>query len=802
MSTDKPKPKPRPAASPRGRRRAGRLLRWLAAALLPLSILAVVGLLILTVASYRVAARFEAREQESPTRLYGRAAVLKQGALLPQDEIVSRLKRLGYRQARSEPRAPGEFRASGTLSVYLRSFETAGGIVKARAVRIRHDGSRISGVEDPSTGDPIEDAVLEPEVLATLYGPVQEDRIVLPLSEFPRDLVDAVLVSEDKRFYLHFGIDPFGIARAAVTNVSGGAIKQGGSTLTQQLAKNLFFDQERTWARKAAEAVTAIILEARYSKDRILQAYLNEIYLGQKGAVSIKGFAQAASFYFGKDVGSLDLAEAATLAGLIRAPGIYNPFVHPDRAVERRDQVLAAMVEEAKITPEERTAAAARPLKVRKDQQAKRALSAVSYLADYVRQMIGDNAVGDLSRAGVRVFTTVDPILQKNAQEALTRGIATLEASYRKLRRREGLDKLQGAMVVLDVSDGSVLAMVGGRDYATSQFNRITQARRQPGSLFKPFVYLTGYEATEAAGGRDDAFTPATQLEDEPLEMRVAGKIWAPANYDNEFRGPVTAQMALEQSLNVPTVRAAQKIGLKSIVSLAKDVGIESSLKPFPSLALGAQEVTPLEIAAAYASIANGGMRHQAAMVEAIRDARGAVLFSRRAKPPGRAVAPASAYLVTVGLQGAIDRGTAASARSLGFTGTAAGKTGTTDDYRDAWFAGYTPDLLALVWIGFDDGDSTGLTGAQAALPIWVDFMKRSGAATSDPFTEPDGIKWEQVDPTSGGLARWSCPDSRWMAFIEGTEPTEKCRLHGWLGSWWSRRDARRDERQERRDRE
>ncbi|HEY3176770.1 MAG TPA: PBP1A family penicillin-binding protein [Candidatus Polarisedimenticolia bacterium] len=785
MSTDKPTP--RPAASPRGRWRAGRLLRWLGAALLPLSVLAVVGLLVITVASYRVAARFEAREQESPTRIYGRAAPLAHGALLPAEEIVSRLKRLGYRQARNEVKAPGEFRQAGGLTFYLRSFENAGGMVNARALRVHYDGARISSVEDLGSGDPVEGAVLEPEVLATLYGPVQEDRTVLPLSEFPHDLVDAVLVSEDRRFYAHLGIDPFGIARAAVTNVSGHGIKQGGSTLTQQLAKNLYFDQERTWARKGAEAVTALILEARYSKDRILQAYLNEIYLGQKGAVSIKGFAQAASFYFGKDVRSLDLSEAATLAGLIRAPGVYNPFVHPDRAVERRDQVLAAMEEEGKISAEEHRAARAKALKVSRDRRTGGALKGVSYLADYVRQMIGDDTVGDLSRAGVRVFTTVDPTMQRRAEEALTRGIANLETTYRKLRRREGLDKIQGAMVVLDPRDGSVLAMVGGRDYATSQFNRITQARRQPGSLFKPFVYLTGYEATEAAGGGEDLFTPATQLEDEPLEMRVSGKLWAPANYDNEFRGPVTAQMALEQSLNVPTVRAAQRIGLKSIVSLAKDVGIDSALRPFPSLALGAQEVTPLEIAGAYATIAAGGMRHEAAMVETIRDGRGTLLFERQQKSE-QAVPAAAAYLVTVGLQGAFDRGTAASARSLGFTGTAAGKTGTTDDYRDAWFAGYTPDLLALVWIGFDDGESTGLTGAQAALPIWVDFMKRSGVETSDPFLEPEGIGWHQVDPVSGGLARWSCPDSRWMAFIEGTEPTSKCSLHGWFGNWFSRR--------------
>ena len=787
--------KPRPPAR-KGRKRArGRLFGCLAASIIPLSILAVVGLLVLTVVSHRIAARFESREQEAPTRVYGRAVRLDGGTLLPANEIVERLKRLGYRAVKTEPKNPGEYRTGSTLAVHLRPFEAPGGEVPARSVTIHHSGKRISRVTDTRTGKAVKDVRLEPEILATLYGPVQEDRTVLPLSEFPVDLVEAVLVVEDKRFYSHLGIDPVGILRAALTNAGSGEIRQGGSTLTQQLAKNLFFDQDRTWSRKAAEAVTAVVLEVRFSKDRIVQAYLNEIYLGQKGAVSIKGFAQAAWFYFGKDVRALDLSESATLAGLIRAPGVYNPFTHPDRAVERRDQVLAAMETEGKITAEERRKAAARKLQVHKDNVSRASQRGISYLADYVRQMIGTDTVGDLSLAGLKVFTTVDPSLQRWAQDALTRGVTRLEDNYRRLRRREGLEKLQGAMVVLDPSDASVLAMVGGRDYATSQFNRITQAHRQPGSLFKPFVYLTGYEASETAGWGQDVFTPATQLVDEPLEMHVGGKLWAPANYDNEFRGPVTAQMALEQSLNVPTVRAAQEIGLKSIVSLAHDAGIVSTLKPFPSLALGAQEVTPLEIATAYATIANGGTRNTASMVEAIEDAQGTSLY-KRVPDPKRTLSAGSTFLITVGLAGALDRGTGASSRALGFTGTAAGKTGTTDDYRDAWFTGYTPDLLALVWVGFDDGDSTGLTGAQAALPIWVDFMKHGVASTTEPFPEPEGIRWEEIDPVSGGLARWSCPDTRYLAFIEGTQPSEKCTLHGWFGSWWSRKEDEEPERE------
>ncbi len=783
MASESTEPRRRPFLRLRGRGRPrGRVLRLLAFLGIPLAVAAVAGLLVLTVVYYRVGARFEAREREAPTRIYGRLTMLRPSDAMSAEEVAGRLRRTGYRQLRSTPTAPGEFRSGSTLTIHLRAFAVPGREVSARVVRIAHSGRRIDSIEDVRTGAALREILLEPEVLATLYGPVQEDRTVLPLAEYPRVLVDAVLTAEDQHFYSHPGIDPFGVARAAVANVESRAIRQGGSTLTQQVAKNLFFDQRRTWSRKGAEAVVALVLEARYSKDRILQSYLNEAYLGQRGPVSIKGFAQAAAFYFGKDVRFLDASESATLAGLIRAPGQYNPFVHPDRARQRRDQILGAMEEDGRLTAKERKEAASQPLRLRKDSPARAASRGIHYLADYVRQMIGEEAAGDLSRAGVRVYTTVDPALQRRAEDALARGLDSLERSHRRLRRTDPAHRLQGALVAIDPRSGSVMAIVGGRDYGASQFNRITQARRQPGSLFKPFVFLAGYEAAES-GDADEIFTPGTQLLDEPLEMRVGGKTWAPANYDEEFRGPVTAQAALEQSLNVPTVRAAQMIGLANVVDAARRAGVESALKPYPSLALGAQEVTPLEIAAAYATIANGGIRHQPELVEAVEDGSGGLTYTRRASER-RAVSEQAAYLVTAGLQGALDHGTAASARSLGFSGTGAGKTGTTDDYRDAWFAGYTPDLLALVWVGFDNGDSVGLSGAQAALPIWADFMKGASLRPDEPFREPPGVVWEQVDPTSGGRARFSCPDPRYMAFLEGTEPTHKCDLHGWFG-WW-----------------
>ena len=752
----------------------GRLLRWLRLLALPLTIVIVAGFIVYGTVSMRVAARFESREGESPTRMYGRALPLAEGVLLPVEDLAARLERLGYRRTRALPSVPGEYSLGRRkVTVWLRSFEGPAGTVTGRLITIRHGEDRIESVRDEAGGRSISDAVLEPEVLATLHGDQAEERTILPLSAFPQQLVDAVLLVEDRNFYSHLGIDPFGIARAAVTNIRKGEIRQGGSTLTQQLAKNLFFDHERTWSRKMGEAVVAVVLEGRYSKDRILQAYLNEVYLGQKGSISIRGFAEASTFYFGKDPAALDLGEIALLAGLIRSPGHYNPLAHPKEAVERRNQVLALMEQEGRITAEQRAATQAEKLDLYTAGRKGTPSRGVAYLGDYVKQMIGADA-GDLSHAGIRIWTTVDPVYQREAEHALREGLSKLERTYKHLRAKDAATQLQGAMVVLNPHDGSVLAMVGGRDYATSQFNRITQAKRQPGSLFKPFVFLAGWSS--------GAISPASPLMDEPLEMTVAGQTWAPANYDKEFRGLVTAQMALEDSLNVPTVRASQEVGLKAIAQTAHKAGIESDLKLYPSMVLGAQEVTPMEIASAYATIANEGVRVKPVLVDAIQDADGS-WSHKRENEEERALAPQAVYQVIVALQGAMDRGTAASSRSMGFGGTAAGKTGTTDDYRDAWFAGFTPDILALVWVGFDDGRSIDLPGATAALPIWVDFIRRSGAETSASFAEPPGIVWEEIDPTSGGIARWSCPLSWWMAFSEGTEPVEPCEEHGFLRS-------------------
>jgi len=755
-----------------GKRPRGRLLRWLRVLALPLTIVIVAGLIVFGTLSMRVAARFEAREGESPTRMYGRALPLKEGILLPVEVLATRLERLGYRRTRSTPTVPGEYSLGRRkVVVWLRSFEGPSGTVTGKLVTIRHGQDRIESVRDEAAGRGVADAWLEPEVLATLHGERAEERTILPLSAFPQQLVDTVLLVEDRNFYSHLGLDPFGIARAAVTNIRSGAIRQGGSTLTQQLAKNLFFDHERTWSRKVGEAAVAVVLETRYSKDRILQAYLNEVYLGQKGSISIRGFAEASGFYFGKDPAALDLGEIALLAGLIRAPGRYNPLAHPKEALERRNQVLAVMQEEGRITEDQRAAAEAEPIDVNKAGHKGAPSRGVAYLGDYVKQMIGEDA-GDLSHAGIRIWTTVDPVYQREAEQALRDGLSRLERNFRHLRVKDGKAPLQGAMVVLDQRDGSVLAMVGGRDYTTSQFNRIMQAKRQPGSLFKPFVFLAGWSSGD--------LSPASLLMDEPIEMTVAGQLWAPANYDRTFRGPVTAQMALEESLNVPTVRASQEVGLRPIAETAKRAGIESPLKLYPSMVLGAQEVTPMEMASAYATIANEGVRVSPALVEGIQDADGS--WSRlRERREERALSSQAAYQVIVALQGAMDRGTAASARGMGFGGTAAGKTGTTDDYRDAWFAGFTPDLLALVWVGFDDGRSVDLPGASAALPIWVDFIRRSGAETSASFAEPPGMMWQEIDPTSGAVARWSCPLSWWMAFPEGTEPVEPCGEHGWF---------------------
>ena len=715
--------------------------------------------------------RFEARATSLPSRVYAIPFTASSGGRLDVAGLLDRLGRLAYREVRSEPTRPGTFRRDGKdWTVHLRTAVTPEGEREAFPVKLDVGWKRLREITDLRSGERLERFFLEPEPLITFYADVMEERRFTPLGDVPLEVRQAVEVVEDHRFRRHHGIDLIGTARALTVNLRSGGFVQGGSTITQQLAKNLYGPGERTLRRKALEAAAAIALELHYDKDTILEAYLNEVYLGQRGPVAISGIGDASRFYFGSPVGDLDLGKAALVAGMIRSPGRYHPRLHPEEARERRDLVLQLMHEHGLIDEARMRAATAAPIQTR---EAESAPDRYPWIEDYLAGAIESAALEAVpSRAGYSIFTTFDPKIQRAAEAALATGLERLE---RGLGRGTG-EPLEGAVVVLRPADGALLALVGGRDYGRSQYNRAVLARRSPGSTFKPFVFAAGLE--RALRQTDFEFTAATVFDDAPLEVKAGGRMWSPANYDRRYRGPVTVRDALEQSINVPTVRAALEVGLPEVVEVAHRYGIDSDLEAVPSLALGAEEVTPLELATAYATLANGGWRVHPHGLEALVD-RDGVPRDPAVPAPERVMDPALAYIVTNVLEGAVERGTARAAAQLGLTGHAAGKTGSSDSLRDAWFVGYTPDVLALVWVGYDDNRLVGRTGGAAALPIWVDLIERIGEADADPFPRPDGIVELSIDPTTGQRATRRCPTTRDELFLRGAEPEERCVAHG-----------------------
>ncbi len=712
-------------------------------------------------------------EDHTPLLIYGAPFLLKPDQNIDEVRLLERLHRLGYRPASSEVLAPGEYRITEqTLDIYLHDQPD----VHARAlpIRLTLDGRRVVEILSLVDGRPISPVSLEPQLISGVRGESRQVREWLPFASIPKPMIDAVLAVEDHRFYSHPGIDLVAVGRAVWANLVQGEVVQGGSTITQQLAKNLFYTPQRTIVRKIKESIAALVLEAKYRKEEILESYLNEIYLGQAGSVAIYGVAEAAHRYFGKSLHDLSIEETALIAGMIKGPNTYSPVRDPQLAKQRRDVVLRRLRDAGQITEEQWRAAVNAPVRVSPLQAG---LADAPYFVDYVLRQ-SEEAVDASLPDGTKIYTTLDPILQHIASEVLQNGLARLEETYPKLRRAD--QPLQGALVALDPKTGGILAMVGGRDYRSSQFNRAVQAKRQPGSLFKPLVYLAAFEATKDAGS--SAVTPASLILDAPMTFESPAGPWSPQNYDRRFRGMVTIRAALEQSLNVPAVRVAQTVGVKRIVRLAHELGIKSPLDDNLSLALGSSAVSLLEITAAFGVLAHNGLAVAPSAIRSVAALSGDLLW--HALPERRqVVSPQAAYVVTSLLKGVIDHGTAAHARALGLKSVAAGKTGTTDGYRDAWFVGYTPEIVIGVWIGFDDEQPLGLSGAQAALPIWTEFARRVIPSNSPDFIAPSGVVSLEIDPQTGQLATSKCPERRPEVFIEGTEPTVYCEVHG-EGFW------------------
>ena len=679
--------------------------------------------------SGKVEGRFSSRRWSIPSKVYSDTMLLYPGQPINRVLFQKKLGRLGYRKVAWLPKKQGDVQINPKdIRVFLNGLNTPWKKRTGFPVRIQLDQTRIKSITRQDNGKSIPLLEIEPEEIMLFFGRERESRRLVSIQAVPEHLIHAVLAAEDHRFFQHWGIDPRGILRALITNLRHGAIRQGGSTITQQLAKNYFLTPDRNLIRKFQEAVLAVVMELKYSKHDILEIYLNEIYLGQKGSVAVNGIGEAAYFYFGKSVQNLSLSEAATIAGLIRAPNHYSPYKDKAASRTRRNAVLKAMHDQGWISDTQLQTHIKIPIVTAGYTLYGRQ---APYFLDYLAQQLATlYKPEELTSLGLSIYTTLDSQVQMAAENALNIGLSHLETQIAVLKRRSSDQKLQGAVVVMQPKTGHILALVGGRDYGKSQFNRITQARRQPGSAFKPFVFLSGL----------DTITPITILSNKPKTYRVDGKAWTPRNFNTKAKKQVSVRQALENSDNLATVDLAMRIGLEPIIDTAARFGFTSRFEPYPSLALGAFEVIPLELARAYCAFAAAGMMPYPLGLKAVIDENGKVL-ERRHLQIQRSTSPAKAFMITSMLRGVIENGTGKTLASKGIRWPIAGKTGTTNNFRDAWFIGYTPDILALVWVGFDNGDSIKTTGAQAALPIWAELMKAIPHQLSrNDFRVPEGI--------------------------------------------------------------
>jgi penicillin-binding protein 1B len=689
--------------------------------------------------------------------LYAAPRSLRVGQKLASGDLIIALRRAGYVKSDGSNVWSGSFRETdGAIEIRPNANQT-----RAALVKISFDGdNKISELTED--GISIDSFTLEPEVLSNDVLSKAGKREAIRFSEIPPVLVHAILSTEDHRFFQHPGLDIFGIVRALVRNATDDRIGQGGSTITQQLVKNTYLSPERTLRRKYAEVMLSYALERRLSKEDIFALYCNEVYLGQRGAVAVRGVEEAARIYFGKELKELSLGEAATIAGMIQGPMRFSPTQHVEAAQARRNMVLAAMAHDGWINVDQAAAVSKEPVAVTTASHDDNSLA--PYFVDYVNRTSDTQFAA--SPASQRIYTTIDLDLQQLAEAALRRQLQGLDTG-----NNHRTQKPQAALVALDPKTGNVLAMVGGRDYAESQLNRATDMRRQPGSTFKPFVYAAALE---------DGMSPVQTFADSPREFIYDhNKVYRPANFGGGYSmRDVTMRTGLVKSLNVVTVDVALHTGLARIANLSEKFGLPRPER-YPSLALGTKEVTPLELAAAYAAFVNGGRRVEPKVILSVGEPP-AKHAGNDDSPGAEVISPTTSYMITNMLSAVIDHGTARAARDA-VKGTAiAGKTGTS---RDGWFVGYTPNLVCAVWIGFDDNEQLGLTGAEAALPAWADFVK--GAVELKPelggrnFDCPEGIKFVEIDPDNGALATLSCPRRELIAVTERLAPNVECLLHG-----------------------
>ncbi|MGH9737789.1 MAG: PBP1A family penicillin-binding protein [Candidatus Acidiferrales bacterium] len=699
------------------------------------------------------------------------------GEPLRENELTTYLLNDGYQEGQTNA-APGEVLVhDATIEIRPSAKSYFQG---QNALRVEFSGAEVASISQLPNGTFVQSAEIEPELITNLFDSSREKRRVVQYRDLPPLLVHAVMAAEDKRFFEHGPFDIVRVVGAAFYDLGRGYRAQGASTIDMQVARTFFFTTKREWRRKLKETLMAFEIDQRFSKQQIFQLYANDIYLGNRGSFSIRGFGEGAQAYFGKDVRQLDAGEDAFLAGIIRAPNHYSEAErHMNRAYEARNRVLTQMREDGYLTIAQEKAAKEEKLKFL---NAGTSSSTAPYFVDMVKDhLLGKISATDLEDQSYRIYTTLDPDLQRDATEAVQIGMESID---KLLARRYAIWKRRGqpvphpqvALVALDPQTGAIRALVGGRDYGESQFNHAL-ASRQPGSVFKPIVYAAAFD--NAVQGLQPVVTPTTTVQDEPTTFEFDGKEYTPNNYGEEFFGTVTARQALMHSLNVATIKIAEMIGYQRVVDMARQLGIKTPILATPAMALGTYDMTPIDVAAAYTAFADGGVRAEPLFIRSVVSSDGGVVEAN--SPQTRAVLdPRVAYLVTSLMEGVINQGTGAVVRDMGFTAPAAGKTGTS---HDGWFAGYTSNLECVVWVGFDDDRDIDLTGAQTSAPIWAEFMKRAVRLpqyrNTQQFAPPAGIAEAMIDPQSGQLATPSCPQTQEEFFIAGTEPTQYCQLHG-----------------------
>jgi len=709
---------------------------------------------------FTVRGQFEGKRWAIPAKVYGRALELYPGVLVSAEQFENELLVLAYNKTNT-PANPGSYWRNGNkFYVVSREFKFWDNEEVSKPLRIDFNDRQVTGIENATSGESVPLVRFDPAIIGRIYPAHTEDRILVQLSEVPPLLTKTLMLVEDRNFYQHHGISVRSILRAMLANLRAGGTVQGGSTLTQQLVKNFFLSNERTFTRKINEALMSLLLEYHYNKDEILEAYLNEIYLGQDGMRAVHGFGLASHFYFDKPIKDLNVQEIALLVAMVKGASFYNPRRYVKRAMDRRNMVIELLAKEGEISEREAVMAAATGLGV--TQRAKSAVTNYPAFMDLVRrQLKRDYREEDLNSEGLQIFTTLDPLIQTESENAVSRRLKQLGKT-----RDTPESELQAASVVVSIESGEVLAAVGDRNPRFAGFNRVLDAARPIGSLVKPAVYLTALSDPRQ-------YTLASLLDDSPLTLQLdTGDEWSPQNYDNESHGMVPLVLSLANSYNLSTARLGLAVGLPNIIETLKRLGVEKEIKPYPSLLLGAINLTPWDVTQIYHTLATGGFRTPLRAIREVLTAKGEPL-QRYPLQIQQVYETDPVYLVTYAMRIAARYGTGrAMYNTLPDDLVVSSKTGTSNDLRDSWFAGFAGNKLGIVWVGMDNNNPTGLTGASGALPIWIDIFKQLNLVSSMDV-QPPNIEMVKIDTANGLRSGFRCQHSLELPFIVGSAPSE-----------------------------